>query len=157
MSIPARFGHWPVLSNPFYFSAADKPMFKRCRVIPDLKGSRAGGVSLSVLAPRWAGTNSDSDRMLEPAAGIWRLWTLKDIERKGMGCWNWAMETVDLNVRVYFLIVISVKLLDNPKGKWWKSCTWRCFSIWILMKAAKSTYLHKNSVELDNLRVFSHL
>lgn len=31
------------------------------------------------------------------------------------------METVDLNVRIYFLTVISVKLLDNPKGKWWKS------------------------------------
>lgn len=67
------------------------------------------------------------------------------------------METVDLNVRVYFLIVISVKLLDNPKGKWWKSCTWRRFPIWVLMKAAEDTYLHKNSVELDNLRVFSHL
>lgn len=158
------FGHWPVLSNLFFFSsAADKPVFKSCRVIAGLKGSRAGEVSLSILAHRWVGRKKSSDRMFEQAARIWRLWTLKDVRKegnvvlKGVKSLNWAMETVDLNVRVYLLIVIFVKLLDNPKGKWWKSCTWRCFSNWVLMKAAENTYLHKNPVELDNLKVFFHL
>lgn len=161
-SIPVWFGHWPVLSNPFFFSllltnSCSRAMglflpwreaeLEKCPCLYWHTGELGGTVSVTGCWNQLQGSGGCELGMRKEGNGM----------LKGVKSLKWAMETVDLNVRVYFLTVISVKFLDNPEGKWWKSCTWRCFSIWVLMKAAENTYLHKNSVELDNLRVFSHL